>query len=155
MKLDRDDVIQVCQRVVDDDVDTTLVAQHFEISRRRVQQLAKEYRDDGEIPQLETPGRKPYREYPDDLSIGTDRVRSILQEHKHVTDDPKKRGRKRPWVRFEPEYAGVTVQMDWYTNEQGQQVLAVEDDASRRVFDMIETDARFRQPERRTPQQRP
>ncbi|PSP49197.1 IS481 family transposase [Halobacteriales archaeon QH_3_68_24] len=31
--------------------------------------------------------------------------------------------------------------MDWYCNEHGQQVLAVEDDASRRVFDMIETDA--------------
>jgi len=31
--------------------------------------------------------------------------------------------------------------MDWYRNGQGQQVLAVEDDASRRVFDMIETDA--------------
>ena len=39
------------------------------------------------------------------------------------------------------EYAGVTVHMDWYHNEQGQQVLAVEDDASWRVFDMINTDA--------------
>jgi len=30
-------------------------------------ELIKEYRDSGEIPQLETPGRKPYAEYPDDL----------------------------------------------------------------------------------------
>jgi len=45
-------------------------------------------------------------------------------------------------VRFEREYAGVTVHMDWYINDHGQRVLAVEDDASRRVFDMIETDAR-------------
>jgi transposase InsO family protein len=58
-----------------------------------------------------------------------------------VTENPNKQGRKRPWVRFEREYAGVTVHTDWYTNEQGQQVLAVEDDASRRVFDMIETEA--------------
>jgi len=139
VKLDQDDVTQICQRVVDHDVDTTLVAQQFEISRRRVQQLAKEYRDDGEIPQLDTPGRKPYAEYPDnledrildlrqrlgagaetiahvlrttdDLSIGTNRVHSILQEHKHVTENPKKQGRKRAWVRFEREYAGVTVRL--------------------------------------------
>jgi len=31
--------------------------------------------------------------------------------------------------------------MDWYTNTEEQQVLAVEDDGSRRVFDMIETEA--------------
>ena len=43
-------------------------------------------------------------------------------------------------VRFERQYAGVTAHMDWYTNTQGQQVLAVEHDASRRVFEMIETD---------------
>jgi putative transposase len=57
-----------------------------------------------------------------------------------VTENPNKQGRRRPWVRFEREYAGVTVHMDWYHNEQDQQVLGVEDDASRRVFDMIETD---------------
>jgi len=150
-------------------MDTRLVAEQFEISRRRVQQLAKEYRDNGAMPQLETHGLEPYAEYPDDLeqrilelrqrlgagaeaiahvlrstdglSIGTNRVHDILQEHEHVTENENKQGRKRPWVRFEREYAGVTIHMDWYTNEQGQQVLAVEDDASRRVFDMIETDA--------------
>jgi len=44
-------------------------------------------------------------------------------------------------VRFEREYAGVTVHMDWYRNDRGDHVRAVEDDASRYVFDMIETDA--------------
>jgi len=58
-----------------------------------------------------------------------------------VTDNPTKQGRKRPWVRFEREYAGVTVHIDWYQNDRGDQVLAVEDDASRRVFDMIETES--------------
>ena len=124
MKLDQDDVTRICQCVVDHSVDTTLVTQQFKISQRRVQQLAKEYRDDGEIPQLETSGRKPYTEYPDnledcildlrqrlgagaetiahvlrgtdDLSIGTNRVHSILQEHKHATENPNKQGRKRP-----------------------------------------------------------
>jgi len=128
VKLDQDDVIRICQRVIDNDLDTGLVADQFEISRRRVQQLAKEYRDSGDIPQLETPGRTAYAEYPEDL-------------YDHVTDNPNKQGRRRPWVRFERQYAGVTAHMDWYTNTQGQQVLTVEDDASRRVFEMIETDA--------------
>jgi len=169
VKLDQEDVTRICQRVVDHDMDTGLVAEQFEISQRRVQQLVKEYRDGGEIPQLETPGRKPYGEYPDDLeqrilelrqrlgagavaiahflrvrdniSIDNNRVHAILEEAEHVSENPNKQGRRRPWVRFEREYAGVTVHMDWYCNERDQQVLAVEDDASRRVFDMIETEA--------------
>lgn len=67
MKLDQDDVIRICKRVVDHVIDTQFVADQFEISRRRVQQLAKEYRDTGEIPTLDTPGRDPYAEYPSDL----------------------------------------------------------------------------------------
>ncbi|EMA48519.1 ISA0963-2 transposase [Halococcus salifodinae DSM 8989] len=57
-----------------------------------------------------------------------------------MSENPTKQGRKRPWVRFKREYSGVSVHLDWYHNDRGQQVLAVEDDASRRVFDMIETD---------------
>jgi len=57
-----------------------------------------------------------------------------------VTENPNKQGRRRPWVRFERDYAGVTVHMDWYQNDRGDDVLGVEDDASRFVFDMIETD---------------
>ena len=67
MKLDQDDVARICQRVVDHNMDTALVAEQFEITRRRVQQLAKEYRDNGKVSQLETPGRRPYAEYPADL----------------------------------------------------------------------------------------
>lgn len=169
MKLDQEDVARVYQIFVDYGIDTHLIAQQVEISRRRAQQLAKDYRDNSEIPQLETPGRKPYAEYPDDpeqrvhylrqrrgagaeaiahvlrstdgLSIATNRVHDILLEYEHVTENPNKQGRKRPWIRFEPEYASVTVHMDWYHNKHDQQVLAVEDDASRRVFHMIETDS--------------
>jgi transposase InsO family protein len=62
-------------------------------------------------------------------------------EADRVTENLNKQGRQRPWVRFDREYAGVTVHMDWYYNDRDQQVLGVEDDASRRVFDMFETDA--------------
>ena len=55
VKVDQDDVTRICKQFVDHDVDTKIVAEQFEISRRRVRQLAKEYREDGEIPELETP----------------------------------------------------------------------------------------------------
>ncbi len=61
MKLDQEDVTRTCQSVVDNGMDTgdhgmdtSLAAEQFEISRRRIQQLVKQYRDSGEIPQLET-----------------------------------------------------------------------------------------------------
>ena len=65
-------------------------------SQRRVQQLTKEYRDSGKIPQLETPGREPYAD---------------------VSDNPNRQSRQRPWARYERTYAGVTVYMDWYQND--------------------------------------
>ena len=118
MELAQDDVTWVCKRVVDHGVDTAVVAEQFEVSRRRVQQLAKEYRETHEIPQLETSGRRSYADYPDDLedrildlrqrrgagavviahvlrvrdglSFANNRVHAILQEHDHVTENPIK-----------------------------------------------------------------
>ena len=170
MKLEQDDVDRICQRVVDHEMDTQLVADQFDISRRRVQQLAKTYRETGEIPELETPGRKPYADYPADLhirilelydryeqgatviakllrirdgiTVDNNAVHAILQEYEHVTENPKKQGRKRPWVRWERDFSLVTVHLDWYRNSREQWVLGVEDDASRKVLGMIETDAR-------------
>lgn len=49
MKLDQDDATQICKRVVDHGVGTAVVAEQFEVSRRRVQQLAKTYRETNEI----------------------------------------------------------------------------------------------------------
>lgn len=43
VKLDQEDVAWICGRVVDNDRDTNIVAEQFDVSRRRVQQLAKEY----------------------------------------------------------------------------------------------------------------
>ena len=165
VKLEQDDVTRICQRVVDHGLDTQFVADQFEISRRRVQQLAKEYRDSGDIPQIETPGRKPYAEYPDDLeervleihqtlaqgavavahvlrvrdglTIDNNVVHEILQEHEHVTENPRKQGRRRPWVRFERTYSLVTAHMDWYYNDADQWCLAVQDDASRKILEVI------------------
>ena len=66
MKLAQDNATRIYKRIVDHGLDTRLITKQFEVSRRRVQQLAKTYREADEIPQLETPGRRPYAKYPDD-----------------------------------------------------------------------------------------
>ncbi|MFB6215891.1 MAG: hypothetical protein ABEJ72_02845, partial [Candidatus Aenigmatarchaeota archaeon] len=127
VKLDQQDVKKICKRVVDHDLDTQFVADQFDVSQRRVQQLAKKYRETESIPETETPGRKPYRNYPndleerinelhdqhefgavaisnilrmrDDLSIATNKVHEILIENNSVTRNKRKQGRQRPWVR--------------------------------------------------------
>ena len=166
VKLEQDDVDKICRLVVNRDLDTQYVADRYDIGRRRVQQLAKEYRETGELPTIETAGRKPYAEYPADLvsrvlelqelheqgaeaiahilrqqdgiTIDNNRVHAILQEAEKVTENPAKQGRQRPWVRFERDYSLVTVHLDWYQNDRDDRVLAVEDDASRKVLGIIE-----------------
>lgn len=54
-----------------------------------------------------------------------------------MTENPAKQGRQRPWVRFEREYSLVTVHLDWYQNDREDRVLAVEDDTSRKVLEVI------------------
>ena len=170
MKLDADDVTRICRLVVDHELNTRYVADRYDISRRRVQQLAKEYRETGEIPTIETPGRKPYAVYPPDLiervlelyalheqgaaaiahilrerdgiTIDNNRVHEILQEYDNVIENKNKQGRRRPWVRWERDHSFITVHLDWYQNSRKDWVIAVEDDASRKILGMIETDSR-------------
>jgi transposase InsO family protein len=78
----------------------------------------------------------------DDIAIDNNRVHAILQEFDSVTENPKKQGRQRPWVRWERDFSLVTVHLDWYQNSRDQWCLAVEDDASRKILGMIEKDSR-------------
>jgi transposase len=168
VKLDQDDVDRICRLVVNHDLDTEYVADRYDISRRRVQQLAKDYRETSTLPTIETSGRKPYAEHPADLvirvldphelheqgaqaiahilrhqdgiTIDNNRVHAILQAADNVTENPAKQGRQRPWVRFGWDYSLVTVHLDWYQNDRDDWVLAVEGDASRKVLGMIDND---------------
>lgn len=98
------------------------VDDQFDISWRRVQQLAKTYRETDEIPELETPGRKRYADYRrsstsgsssstngtnrgatvlakllrirDEITVDNNTVHVILQEYEHVTEEPEQTGPK-------------------------------------------------------------
>lgn len=170
MKLTQDDVDRICRRVVDHDMDTQYVANQHDVTRRHVQRLAKQYRETGEIPTQETPGRRPYADHPDDLeervlelreelrmgavaiahvlrqrdglSVDHNKVHDILQTHGEAGVNKRKQGRRRPWVRWERSFPLETVHMDWYHNRQEEWCLAVQDDASRCVLAMVEQEAR-------------
>lgn len=60
VKLEQDDVARIYRLVVDHEHNTKYIAARYYISRHRVQQLAKAYRENGTIPTLEIPGRKQY-----------------------------------------------------------------------------------------------
>lgn len=170
VKLTQEDVDTICRRVVDHEMNTAYVAEQFDISRRRVQQLAKPYRDTGQIPTLDTPGRTPYADHPDDLEqrvlrlshelgmgavalahvlrqrdevqVDNNKVNEILLRHGEARVNKNKQGRRRPWVRFERMLPLTTVHMDWYHNQAKDWVICVQDDASRRVLAMRELPAR-------------
>lgn len=97
------------------------MTEQFEINRRRVQQLFRQYRQEDEIPTVETTSRSAYADYPDNLesqvvavhemlgcgAVAVARVlrvedgltndnnpvHAILKEHDTVTENPNKQGR--------------------------------------------------------------
>lgn len=162
MKLGQDDVEKIILRVVRYGLGTDFVAEQFGISRRRVQQLVKEYRETGEIPRLNRPGRRPYAKYPANLreevlrakdkyrfsasalgnylrrarglTIDNNVIHAILLEGGMAKEELNKKGRKKPWIRYERAYSLSAGHMDWYQHHDGRWVCVVLDDASRKIL---------------------
>ncbi|MEM3493335.1 MAG: helix-turn-helix domain-containing protein, partial [Thermoplasmata archaeon] len=128
MKLSQQDVEHIIADVVKHGLSTKTVANQFKISRRRVQQLVKRFRDTGIVPILARSGRKPYACYPSDIKervielaklyksgatligrilrkkygikIGNNKVHAILLEANMAKEEKNKKKRKTPWVRY-------------------------------------------------------
>ena len=167
MVLGNDDVRRIVLRVVDYGMNTQLVADQFGMSRRRVQQLAKEYRETGMIPKLQKRGPKPkrcddslrrevitakrklggsaviigkYLRRTRQMRIDNNRIHAILLEEKMAEENDKKKCRKKPWVRYERSHSLSAVHMDWYLHSNGKWICAVLDDASRMILVVGEFD---------------
>jgi len=68
--------------------------------------------------------------------------RSVVDESSNSPSSTETTARFQSWRHLvEPRMQSTTVHMDWYQNDRGDQVLGVEDDALRFIFDMIETDS--------------
>lgn len=162
MKLKGDDVEKVVYRVIRYNLTTEFVANQFGISQRRVEQLVKAYRDTGEVPALKTPGRKPYANNPTNLrdeilrvkaklrcgasgigdylrtvrgiKIDNNRIHNLLLEEGMAKEEPNKKGRKKPWIRYERQHSLSAGHMDWHQHHDGRWVCVVLDDASRMIL---------------------
>jgi len=162
MTLEDDDVRKIVTWVVDKGLSTEQAAKDFDVSQRRIQQLAKKYRETGKIPMLKKRGRKPYADYPedieeriiqaseefqmgatliakylrkkDDVKIADSKVHEVLLENNMARENDNKKGRKKPWVRYERNHSLSAVHMDWHQNKHGKWICAVLDDSSRKIL---------------------
>ena len=166
MTLTQEKVPKIVQSVVKHKLKTSYVGELYGISQRRVQQLVKEYRETGEYPIIQKVGRKPNSNYPSDIreqikrakkklhggtvvvakylrkkrgiKIGNDAVHKILLEENMTKEDKRKKGRKKPWIRYERKHSLSAVHMDWHENEKKEQICAVTDDSSRMILSIGE-----------------
>lgn len=169
MPLTQADVHRIVLKVVKYGQDTNFVADQFDISRRRVQQLAALYRKTGNIPVLQQRGRKPYASYPSNIEksiihgakklhagstvvakylrkkrgvrIGNNVVCEIMKQNELSQEDPRKRVKKKPWVRYERKHPLSAVHIDWHENNRKEKVCAITDDCSRRILAIGEYNA--------------
>ena len=162
MSLDDEKVHQIIVMVEEWKHPVKKVAQHFGVSTSRIYQLLTEYRETGKVPIIKQRGRKrrvvsaklrqdivsikldlnvgstaiaEYLRVVRGIPIGNGVVHRVLLEEHMTEPDPKKKVRKRPWVRYERQHSLSAVHMDWHLSKSnGSWVCVVLDDASRMVL---------------------
>jgi len=170
MALTNENVRKIVSWVVDHGLSTNHAAEEFGVTQRRIQQLVRKYRETGKIPELKKRGRKKSREYSDDVikrikeiwkkfrmgavaiaerlrerhgvKIDNNKVHDVLLENNMARENDNKKGRKKPWVRYERNHSLSAVHMDWHQNKHGKWICAVLDDSSRKVLSAGEYDGR-------------
>ena len=151
-------------------LDTRYVANQFEITVRRVQQLASEYRRTENVPVLRKRGRRPWSDYPKNLEeliiqakkkhkmcavgighylrkrhsfhVGNNAIHRILLDNSFATDNSNMKVRKKLWIRYERAQNLSAVHMDWHLAKNGEWVCFVEDDFSRKILAGVEYEGR-------------
>lgn len=149
---------------------TKYVADKYDVSQRRIQQVVKEYNDTGEVPTLKKRGRKPYADYPEyleervirakkklrisavgighylrktyDIHVGNDIIHDILLKNGLAQENPNMRVRKKPWIRYERKHSLTAVHIDWHQVSDDEWVCCAEDDSSRKILSGYECERR-------------
>ena len=143
-------------------VSTKDIASTYGVTQRRVQQLVKEYKDTGKIPEL-NPKRRPKTELTDEQKKAIDKAwedqrlsakllywelkrkgqpvpKNKIYQYLKATGRSRpnlKKQKKRKRCRYERKHSLSLVHTDWYDHN-GTQVIAVEDDASRYLLSLGE-----------------
>ena len=168
--LTAEDVRRIAIRVVDHGLPTSYVSSQFKITQRRVQQIARAYRQTGKIPVPQCPGRKREHSIKETIRelivrgwyslqvcasglghwlrkahgirLGNDRINEVLITEGCALEDKKKQGKRKKWVRYERSQSLSAVHIDWAINEKDQWVCLIEDDSSRMLLAIGEFDNR-------------
>jgi len=161
MKLDQDKVRLIIVLHERAGFNTKTISKHVKTSRRRVQQIIRQYKLSGKIPELKKPGRKPklipnstksliLKAYSESQYQSPVHLEKWIEEHYgiHIPHNTiykvlkgaglvrQSKRRKKP-RRFEAEHSNQLWQMDWkvVTWKGGQKYLiSVMDDASRMIL---------------------
>lgn len=144
------------------------VGKEVKISHERVRQIYNYYLKNNKIPELKVPGRKKklltenevniifesYSKHKSSasilskiiklekgISINHNKVHEILLFNGMAVKEPKKSRQRIPWVRYERDHSLSAVHMDWmYDEKRGKNIIAVIDDASRKILSYGEFD---------------
>ena len=144
---------------------TELLAQQFQVSQRRIQQLIRDFKRLEQVPRLSSQGRKPYAKHPENtgelvrilhlrhkmganylakllrdkyhLRISNGTVHAILRKNNMATEQLNKQKRRKPWVRYERQHSLSAGHMDW-TEYDDKQCCVVLDDSSRKILAGVE-----------------
>jgi putative transposase len=134
------------------------IAKQQEITPRWTRELYRRYQESGNHPYPKQPGRKVMsvseeeralilkmkQNHPvgavsmekllrsQDIHIPHNRIYRILKKEGLVKDEPKKQKRRKKWVRYQRRHSNSLWHVDWF-EENGEQVIIFEDDASRLV----------------------
>ena len=140
------------------------------ITKQRVYQVWNEYLNTGELPEIgSNMGRpkKPIQEWEIDIiremytkyrvsadslerlirrdqniRISHNRIHKIMVQLGYATPKEKKDVRKKVWIRYERRHSLTAVHIDWHQrSNDGIWILAIEDDASRKLLVLIECDS--------------
>jgi putative transposase len=148
---------------------TRQVGEEVRISHERVRQIYISFKNTGRIPEIKQVGRpkkklsesevnlilEGYLKYKasasilrkiikqeNNISINHNKIHEILLENNMAQKEPKKSVRKKPWVRYERLHSLSAVHMDWMYDEKiGKHIVAVIDDASRKILSYGEFDS--------------
>ncbi len=137
------------------------IAMELKISKRRVNQIWKEYMETGEIPEIGKNLGRPKKEITEkereivleakkkyklgarrlepiierdcSIHIPHNRIHRILLELGLAEENPRKK-KRRKWIRYERKHSLSAAHMDWHDGSNGKKVCVIEDDASRMIL---------------------
>ena len=144
------------------EVSSKWAAKYLDITPRRFQQLYKEFKETGGIPDVGLDIGRPKKEIPEDckqiikrqyekthcgavylektintrqgIHIPHNVIHKVLLELGYADQDESKQKRRKPWIRYERRHSLSLVHSDYHYCENGQYLCTILDDASRKVL---------------------